>query len=217
MIWTERFRPVPAAIRFAAFGLAAAAAPLLVAVAFAQQQPAASLTAEPPAVPMQAQPEPPAQMKPPSRGLIESIGRWFGEGTAGFRSHVDGARHRFDELNENASGTTKRIGNTAIEVGKGAVDAGVAAAGVTRDAVGTVARLPMTRVVNGRERCATAPNGAPDCQAAANVMCRKQGYETGKSMEFTSAERCSPRVLLSGRQSDSDCATVTFISRAVCQ
>jgi hypothetical protein len=176
--------------------------------------------AEPPAQDLQA-PAPPAQAAPApipeSRGLIESIGRWFNQGTAGFRSHVDGARSSFDELNQSASGTTKTIGNTAIEVGKGAVDAGVAAAGVTRDAVGTVAKLPLTRVVNGRERCAVAANGAPDCQAAAEALCKKRGFGSGKSMEFTSAEQCSPRVLLSGRQSDGDCATVTFISRAVCQ
>jgi hypothetical protein len=197
------------AIRFAALAVAAAAAPLLVAVAFAQQEPAPPPGTEQPPVTTQAQ--------PPSRGLFESIGRWIDQGTAGFRSHVDGARSSFGDLNDRAAGTTKTIGDTAAEVGKSAVDAGVAAADVTRDAVGTVARLPMTRVVRGRERCAIAANGAPDCQAAAEAMCRKQGYASGKSMDFTSAEHCSPRAMLSGRQSEDDCTTVTFISRAVCQ
>ena len=80
-----------------------------------------------------------------------------------------------------------------------------------------VAKLPLSRVITGRERCAVAPNGAPDCLAAAETLCRKQGYSSGKSMDFTSAEQCPPRVYLSGRQSESDCTTVTFISLAMCQ
>ena len=71
--------------------------------------------------------------------------------------------------------------------------------------------------MSGRERCAIAPNGAPDCVAAAEALCRKHGFASGKSMDFTSAEECPARVLLSGRQSEADCTTVTFISRAMCQ
>ena len=78
-------------------------------------------------------------------------------------------------------------------------------------------KLPLSRVVVGRERCAVAPNGAPDCLAAAETLCRKQGYSSGKSMDFTSAEQCPPRVMLGGRQTEGDCTTVTFISRAMCQ
>ena len=56
--------------------------------------------------------------------------------------------------------------------------------------------------------------GAPDCVAAAEVLCRKHGFTSGKSMDFTSAEECPVRTLLG--QSD-ECTTVTFISRAMCQ
>jgi hypothetical protein len=188
-------------------------APLLIAAALAQPAPPEPEQAPaPPAM----EPAAPGALNE-SRGLLEAIGRLFGQGSAGFRSHVEGARSSFGDFNDRAAVTTKNLGNTAVEVGRNAVEAGVAAADVTRDAVGTVAKLPLSRVVSGRERCAIAANGAPDCQAAADAMCRKQGYASGKSMEFTSAEQCSPRVLLSGRQSDNDCATVTFISRAVCQ
>jgi hypothetical protein len=152
-----------------------------------------------------------------SRGLFESIGRWFDQSTAGFRSHLEGANRSFDNLNQRAATTSKNIGETAVEVGKNAVGAGVNAADVTKDALGTVAKLPLTRVVNGRERCQLAPNGAPDCLAAAEALCRKQGFSSGKSMDFTSAEECPPRVLLSGRQTEEACTTVTFISRAMCQ
>jgi hypothetical protein len=149
--------------------------------------------------------------------LLESIGRWFDQSTAGFRSHLEGANRSFDDLNQRAATTSKNIGETAVEVSKNAVGAGINAADVTKDALGTVAKLPLTRVVNGRERCQRAPNGAPDCLAAAEALCRKQGYSTGKSVDFTSAEECPPKVLLSGRQTEEACTTVTFISRAMCQ
>jgi hypothetical protein len=142
--------------------------------------------------------------------VLETIGNWFQQGTAGFRSHLSSAKGRFDDLNESAAETSKTIGGAAVEAGKNA-------AGVTKDAVGTVARLPLTRIINGRERCTLAPNGAPDCVAAAEALCRKQGFSTGTSLDFTSAEQCTPQAMLAGRQTEDECTTVTFISRAMCQ
>jgi hypothetical protein len=179
---------------------------LLAPVAVAQQS-------DPPAEPNPA----PVQSTNPSPGLFESIGRWFDQGTAGFRSHVRGAQESFNDLNQRAAATSKNIGNTAVEAGKNAIGAGVTAADATKDALGAVAKLPATRVVAGRERCQLAPNGAPDCLAAAEALCRKQGYSTGKSLDFTSAEHCPPAVALSSRQAEGECVTVTFISRAMCQ
>jgi hypothetical protein len=71
--------------------------------------------------------------------------------------------------------------------------------------------------MSGHERCTVAPNGAPDCLAAAETLCRKHGFASGKSIDFTSAEECPARVLLAGRRSGAECTTVTFISRAMCQ
>ena len=88
---------------------------------------------------------------------------------------------------------------------------------MTKSAVDAVAKLPTARVINGHERCVVAPNGAPDCLAAAEALCRKQGFSSGKSMDFTSAEECPARALLSGQQAGAGCTTVTFISRAMCQ
>ena len=188
--------------------LSALLAPVLLAqIATAQQ------TAPPP------EPNPPAVTQPAaqSRGLFEAIGRWFDQSAAGFRSHMLGAKGSFDDLNQRAAATGKDIGNTAAEVSRNAYGAGVVAADVTRDAMGAVAKLPMSRVVQGRERCAVAANGAPDCLTAAETLCRKQGYSTGKSVDFTSAESCPVKTYLGGRQTEAECTTVTFISRAMCQ
>jgi hypothetical protein len=187
--------------------LAALVMPLLLTqIASAQQT-------VPPSEPLAAtQPAPPEP-----HGFFEAIGRWFDQGTAGFRSHVAGARISMDEFNQRAEETRKSIGDSAAEMSKNAVGAGMTAADATRDAVGAVAKLPLSRVVQGRERCMTAPNGAPDCLAAADALCRKQGFATGKSLDFTSAESCPARTYLGGKQSDNECTTITFISRAMCQ
>jgi hypothetical protein len=166
-------------------------------------------------------PEPPASPHPVDKpGLFEAIGRWIDRGNDSFRDHLRGSRRRVDETAESSRQIGDKatdIGKGAAELGKGAVDVTKGAVEATRGAIDTVVRLPAARVINGHERCGVAPNGAPDCVAAAEALCRRQGFSSGKSLDFTSAEECSARVMLSGRQSNNDCVTVTFISRAVCQ
>jgi hypothetical protein len=201
-------------LRARSLAAAAACGLLLLAPAvLAQNAPA-------PVAPVQSAPLPdatpavPAVPRPVEKpGLFEAIGRWIDRGNDSFRDHLRGARRRIDD----AADDNKQIGDKAADIGKGAVDATKGAVEATRGAVDAVARLPGTRVIKGHERCGVAPNGAPDCVAAADALCRKQGFSSGKSLDFTSAEECSARVLLSGRQSDNDCTIVTFISRAVCQ
>src|SRR5215212_4711577 len=145
-----------------------------------------------------APPPAPAQQKP---GVFESIGRFFDNGASNFRDHLRGAKRKMDELGDDATANNKAISDQAANVGQGAADA-------TVSAMGAVAKLPTARMMSGRERCNAAPNGAPDCVTAAEALCRKHGFTSGKSMDFTSAEECPVRTLLG--QTD-DCTTVTFI------
>ncbi len=156
----------------------------------------------PAAAPQQAAPPQPAPPQPgakPEPGVLESIGRFFDQGASSFREHIGRARERVDDFNSQARAT-----------GQGAID-------VTRDAVGAVVSLPSARMVQGRQVCPVAANGAPDCQSAAERLCKEKGFSTGKSMDFTSSERCPPRVWVSGRKAEGECTTETFISRAICQ
>lgn len=153
--------------------------------------------------------------------MFESIGRFFDNGASAFRDHLRGAKRRMDELGDDAAANNKaisdqaaKVGQGAADVGKGAADATISAMDATKNAMGAVAKLPAARMMSGRERCITAPNGAPDCVSAAEALCRKHGFTSGKSMDFTSAEECPVKTLLG--QSD-NCTTVTFISRAMCQ
>lgn len=128
--------------------------------------------------------------------MLGRIGHWFDEQLATMKSHMQGAKESFDR-------DADRVAKEATEAAKGAADA--------------VVRLPEQRTVTGREQCPVAPNGAPDCGAAATALCRAKGFGSGKSVDSTTAEICPPRVMLSGRQTGSaECRMETFISRALC-
>jgi hypothetical protein len=125
-------------------------------------------------------------------GLFEGIARWF---------------------DETFSGAGKQVENFGNE-------AGVAAKTTVnnaKDAAGAVARIPAARVMSGHAKCHNAPNGAPDCVAAADALCKAKGFESGKSLDMTTAEVCPAMVLLSGRSSPGECKDETFVSRALCQ
>jgi len=167
-----------------------------------------------------ADPPPPASpapsASPPQPGVFETIGRWVDQGTNAFQDHLRGAKRSIDDLGDQATANNKGFSDQAAKVGQGAVDVTKGAVDATASAVGAVAKLPTARLLSGRERCTLAPNGAPDCVTAAEALCRKHGFSSGKSMDFTSAEECPASTLL-GQTSRDECTTVTFISRAMCQ
>ena len=148
--------------------------------------------------------------------MFESIGRWFDQGADTFQEHLRGAKQRMDDLTDATAANNKELSDQAAKIGQGALDVGKGAVDATTDAMGAVAKLPTARLMSGRERCAVAPNGAPDCLSAAEALCRKHGFNSGKSMDFTSAEECPASTLL-GQTSRDECTTMTFISRAMCQ
>ncbi len=89
---------------------------------------------------------------------------------------------------------------------------------VAKDAAESLTKLPGTRVVEERERCATAANGSPDCVASAEAICKRKGFASGKSLETQSTQKCPPRVWLSGRApADGECSVETYVIKSVCQ
>lgn len=139
------------------------------------------------------------QPQPSEPGVLESLGRWL------------------DRQSDNISSSFKDAGKGVVNFGR---EAGVAAQSTVegaKDAAGSVVRIPAARVVTGHEVCKPAPNGAPDCVAAANAMCKARGFEGGTSADMTTADVCPAKVYLSGRNSGPECRTETFVSRAFCQ
>jgi hypothetical protein len=175
-------------LRVARIALCAFALVLTTPAAVAQQ------SASPPNA--AAAPAPTAQQQP---GFFGSIGAWFDRQTANWQAAWRGMGQRVENLGREA-GTAARTG---MDNAKQAADA--------------VGKLRNTTVIAGNEKCAIAPNGAPDCIAAARAMCKAKGYESGQSLDMTTAEDCPLKVYLSGRNSGSECSTVTFVSRALCQ
>jgi hypothetical protein len=64
-----------------------------------------------------------------------------------------------------------------------------------------------------------AANGASDCKAAADALCRAHGYKEGKSTDTDATQKCSAEaLLLAGRKSQPGaCRTDYFVTRAWCQ
>lgn len=147
----------------------------------------------------QEQAQPPAAQAQDSHNIFGALSRWFDEQTAKLNSAFKDAGRRVEDLGHEA-------GQAAKTTASGAKDAATA-----------VVRLPGTRVIAGHEKCLPAPNGAPDCVAAANAVCKAKGFETGKSVDTTTAEVCPPKVYMSGRSTGPGCSTETFVSRAICQ
>jgi hypothetical protein len=88
--------------------------------------------------------------------------------------------------------------------------------GETKDELSRLAR--PAAMVSGRVGCPASTNGAPDCKQAADALCRSKGYREGKSLNADSAEKCSAKVLIPGRQrKPDDCRTDTFVTSALCQ
>lgn len=152
---------------------------------------------------------PPAREAAPAAsqpGMLDSMGRWFKDSFGSLNEKVEGARDSLGNLGERAGG-----------VAKDASDAARDAAGAAREAAATVAKFPTARMVDGRERCVIAENGAPDCRKAAEAVCKAKGFGSGSSLEIQSAQKCSARAWLSGKQETGACDIESFVTRAMCQ
>jgi hypothetical protein len=73
-------------------------------------------------------------------------------------------------------------------------------------------------MVSGRAVCPLAANRTPDCKLGADKLCQSKGYKEGKSLNTDSAESCSAKVLIPGRQrKPDDCHNDTYVTSALCQ
>lgn len=89
---------------------------------------------------------------------------------------------------------------------------------VTKSAADALSRLAKSPGVSGRVACPVSANGAPDCKAAADKLCQSKGFKEGKSVDTDSAETCSAKALIPGRQrKPDDCRTDNYVTRAICQ
>jgi hypothetical protein len=157
----------------------------------------APVTSAQDAPPQGQQESPPAAATPPRPdyrpGFIDAFGRWLEEGRTKFKSNMDSAHETFG-----------KVGGQMRDAAK--------------DATGAIMTMPNARVVTGRVRCEAAPNGAPDCKAAAAAICKGKGFQGGNSMDTVVEEKCPARVFLEARSpAPGECRQETYVTRAVCQ
>jgi hypothetical protein len=156
------------------------------------QPPAATPPAEPGQTPRPFEP-----------GFLDAVSRWFERGA--------------DDLNTKAKTARDSAKGALDDMGEKAKAAGTAAKDAAKDAAEKFSKLPVSRVVDGRERCEVAPNGSADCRVAIETLCRSKGLNSGKSLDIQQAEKCSVRSWLAGPPTKSDCKTETHVTRVVCQ
>jgi hypothetical protein len=162
---------------------------------------------------------------PPPSGPLERMGRWIDDSvssaSAGISAAWQGTIGGFSGIGGQAGDAAKGAADAAGNVAKGAADVAKGAANVAttaaKETAGVVTRLPASRIAAGRERCTTAPNGAPDCRAAADALCKGKGFGSGTSVDFENVENCPAEVLLAGRRSERDCPVDYFVTRSLCQ
>lgn len=170
----------------------------------------------PPAAPAPASADTPN----PPPGFIDAFGNWIQESTAGFNANVNSAwsvlpGRGMSEAASNAARSTADAAKGAVEAGQGVANA---MGGVARETAGALTRWSGTNIVVGRELCAVAPNGAPDCRVAAEALCRAKGLGGGSSVEIETTESCPPDASLARWRGETVvCATDNYVTRSLCR
>lgn len=160
-----------------------------------QLQNAPSQQPAPPSAPA-TEPAPPAKSNP---GLVEEIGKLLKDSVTGLKESATGLTSKLPSARETIDGINSGAKNAT-------------------DSLSRINPIAVQSMVSGRIACPAAANGAPDCKAASDQMCKEKGYKEGKSIDIESAEKCSARVYLSGRTGAAgECRTENFVTRAVCQ
>ena len=140
------------------------------------------------------QPQPAPQPAPEHPGLLKEMGKLIDKITPTIKPPSE----TLDELNARA---------------KDAVE------GAVKDAGNALSRLAKpASMVSGRMICPAGADGTPDCRAAADRLCQSKGYRQGESLNTDSAQTCSAKVLIPGRQrKPDDCRNDNYVTTALCQ
>jgi hypothetical protein len=154
-------------------------------------------------------PQPPPAGRP---GFLQQLKVWWNDSIGFFDRGIKDTRGKVEDLNKKSGDAAKDAAAATQGVMKNAL-------GVGKGAATTIIRLPNTRVVDMHEACAKAPNGAPDCAAAANTGCRGKGFNGGQPLDVRSAEKCDTTQAWQAGQSPGrgECPIESWITRAACQ
>jgi hypothetical protein len=179
------------------------------AVASAAEGQAPSPAAAAPSIP----PQPAPADKP---GFLRQLKAWWNSSIGFFDKGIKDTSGTFTDFGKKSGDTAKEAAHGAATVTE---DAMKKTLDVGKDAATTITRLPNTRVLEMHATCAKAPNGAPDCAAAAASACRDRGFSGGKPLDVRTAEKCDTTPAWRAGQSPGkgECPIESWITSAVCQ
>jgi hypothetical protein len=167
----------------------------------APPQAAPSQAAPPPA----ATPEPEAQRKP---NMFEATGRWWDKSAADFKQGVEENNAKWKRSVDEQNAKWRELNAKTEQAARDAAASSAAAAEAFKN-------LSAVKLVEGRQVCEIAANGAPDCQTAAEVFCKGKGFTTGKSADITTTRKCKAASLF--RRETHECKVETVMIKAACQ
>ena len=153
----------------------------------------------------QAQPLPPVQSPQAANpgdaskpeGFFDVLNRWMDKSAKDFKSSVDESNAKWREFGEKSDQAAKE------------------AAAAQKEAAEAFKNLSNVRIVEGRQTCTQAPNGSPDCQVAAEVICRGKGFGKGQSADIQTTRKCSAKAFIT--RNERECRTETVVVKAACQ
>jgi hypothetical protein len=154
--------------------------------------------------PVQQSPAQPDTQKP---GWFDTLGHWFDESVNNMGKGWDNVNKGLQSTWGAGAETTKNAAEAASEMAKGAAEA-----------AGAVGRFSTSHLVAGQSVCAIAPNGAPDCRGAAVSLCKANGFKSGTSVDYVTAEKCPSEAYLGEKNpARSECTIEHTVTRALCQ
>jgi hypothetical protein len=174
-----------------------------------------SLTPLPPAtpqVPDQQQLAPPQQAPSTGQqqpGVFEQWGRLWDQSITNMNQSFTNMNNSWkDTFKSTWPDTSKSTSEAATDMMKGAAKA-----------ADTMSKnLGGTHLIAGPIVCPLAPNGAPDCRAAAVQLCKQHGYKTGSSVDYVTSEQCPVEVTIAGRRPEpGECPIEHTVTKAICQ
>jgi hypothetical protein len=187
---TTQPAPAPAA---ASASPAASATPQATAPSGTPASPAPAAPGTASAFPPQP---PPAEVPPEKRGFLNDFGSWWNKSVSDFNTKMKEQQTKIDDFNKQSATATQAAMKNAADA----------------------MRIPVSKVVEMHEVCATAGNGAPDCGPAVTNACRAKGFKDGEPVDIRTAEKCSASLWVSGQTpTRADCPNETMVLRAACR